>query len=49
MLTGKSEYLKGIDPELRDRLQEICEPEIARLERLLEIDLGAWRRPTPGP
>jgi len=39
----------GISSELRDRLEEICEPEIARLERLLEIDLDEWRRPLSLP
>ena len=48
LLTGKSEYVKGISPELHDRLQEVCEPEIARLERLLQIDLDCWRRPRSG-
>lgn len=41
--SGKKEYLRGIDPELRFELQTICEPEIGRMEDLLEIDLSAWR------
>ena len=43
---GKTEYLRGIDPDLRRRLDEICAPEIDDLERLLGIDLSAWRSET---
>ncbi len=42
-LSGRGEYLRGVPDDLRRRLQEICEPEIARLERLLGRDLQAWR------
>ncbi len=43
MLTGKSEYLKGVPRELHAPLLEICEPEIARLEELLDLRLDGWR------
>lgn len=48
-LSGKAEYERGIPPALAPALAEVCEPEIRRLERLLEIDLSGWRddgRPT---
>jgi hypothetical protein len=48
-LTGKSEYVRGVPPELRGPLAELCEPEIVRLEQLLEIDLSAWREAGPAP
>jgi hypothetical protein len=44
LMSGKSEYLKGVPREMRAPLAEICEPEIARLEALLGIDLHRWRR-----
>jgi hypothetical protein len=44
LLSGRGEYLRGVPADLQARLMEICEPEIARLEALLEIDLGEWRR-----
>jgi hypothetical protein len=43
LMSGKSEYLKGPSAELRAELAEICEPEIARLEALLGLDLRRWR------
>lgn len=43
-LSGKGEYLEGMKPELRARLQEAFEPEIARLEALLDLDLAHWRK-----
>lgn len=43
-LTGKSEYLKGIAPELEMTLRRICEAEIERTEALLKLDLSHWRR-----
>lgn len=43
LLSGKSEYLQGIPEDLREALAEICEPEIAELERLLDLDLSGWR------
>ena len=43
LLKDKSEYEKGIDPELRVELLELCEPEIQRLEQLLDLDLDSWR------
>jgi len=42
----KKEYLRGIDPELRVKLWRICEPEIRRMEDLLNLDLSAWRKGT---
>jgi hypothetical protein len=44
-LSGKSEYLRGIPPELEATLRRICEPEIERTEKLLGLDLSAWREP----
>jgi hypothetical protein len=43
LMSGKSEYLKGPPEELLAPLAEICEPEIARLEALLGLDLRSWR------
>jgi len=43
ILQDKEEYEKGIDPTLRAELLELCEPEIQRLENLLEIRLDNWR------
>ena len=44
LLSGRAEYVRGIPKVVAERLGEICEPEIDRLERLLGIDLGAWRQ-----
>ncbi len=44
ILQDRQEYEEGIDPALRAELLELCEPEIQRLENLLEIDLASWRR-----
>jgi hypothetical protein len=44
-LRGRAEYERGIPPDLYARLLEVCEPEIARLEALLGLDLSAWRQP----
>ena len=44
VLQDKQEYEEGIDPALRTELLELCEPEIQRLERLLDLDLDVWRR-----
>jgi hypothetical protein len=44
LMSGKSEYLRGVPEDLRAPLAEICEPEIARLERLLGLDLRSWRK-----
>jgi len=46
ILSGKSEYSRGINSDLRRQLQEICEPEIVALERILAIDLSHWRHTT---
>lgn len=42
-LSGKGEYMDGMKPELRAKLQAAFEPEIDRLEALLDIDLTQWR------
>lgn len=47
-LTGKSEYLLGIPPDLKATLRQICEPEIERTEQLLKLDLSSWRRSGEG-
>jgi len=39
----RDEYNHGIDSKVRDELEVICEPEIRRLEQLLELDLASWR------
>jgi len=44
MMSGKSEYLRGVPGEIRASLAEICEPELARLEALLNLDLRCWRK-----
>jgi hypothetical protein len=44
VLQDKQEYEEGIDPALRTELLELCEPEIQRLERLLDLDLDEWRQ-----
>lgn len=43
MLQDKQEYEEGIDPALRAELLQLCEPEIERLENLLDLDLDTWR------
>ena len=48
LFSGKKEYFEGISPELRRQLTTICEPEIAELETLLEVDLSAWRHQDEG-
>lgn len=47
-LRGRAEYERGIPPELYARLLEVCEPEIVRLEALLDLDLSRWRTPPQG-
>jgi hypothetical protein len=46
-LSGKTEYARGISPELYADLLQVCEPEIARVEALLGVDLSAWRTHVP--
>tara|TARA_Y100000031_G_scaffold103504_1_gene113664 strand:- start:144572 stop:145363 length:792 start_codon:yes stop_codon:yes gene_type:complete len=41
-LSGKSAYLKGVAPEFRTHLNEICSPEIERLSALTGRDLSYW-------
>jgi len=48
-LSGRREYLEGVPGPLFSELMEICEPEIARLEALLDIDLDKWRRNPSSP
>lgn len=45
VLRDRSEYEAGIDPELHAELIDICEPEIQRLEELLDIELKSWKKP----
>lgn len=42
-IVDRYEYEGGVHPDLRQELQKICEPEIWRLETLLDIDLSHWR------
>lgn len=42
-VSGQREYLHGVPEAVRLSLQKVCEPEIVRLERLLEINLDEWR------
>lgn len=44
LLKNRSEYESGIDPELHSELLDLSEPEIQRLERLLDICLDNWRQ-----
>lgn len=43
-LSGKGEYIQGIDPALERRLMEIVEPDIQDMERLSGMDLSHWRK-----
>lgn len=38
----RNEYERGIQPDVRRELEEICAPEIHRLEQLLDLDLSHW-------
>ncbi|MGM0582458.1 MAG: sulfotransferase domain-containing protein [Bacteroidota bacterium] len=42
-LNNKDEYERGIPKKFRLELLELIEPEIQRLENLLEMDLSNWR------
>lgn len=44
LLRDRSEYEEGMSPALRAELLEVCDPEIRRLEQLLDLDLDAWRQ-----
>jgi predicted YcjX-like family ATPase len=48
-LSGRREYIEGISPELFEELLVLCEPEIRRVEALLDMELPAWRRPPAQP
>lgn len=48
-LSGRSEYLRGIPPEIEAILRRIYEPEIERTEKLLGLDLSAWKQSAPVP
>jgi hypothetical protein len=41
--SGQREYRQGVPGVLRGPLQELCEPEIVRLEKMLDLDLDEWR------
>jgi hypothetical protein len=43
VLQDKREYEEGMDPTLRAELLQLCEPEIERLENLLDLSLDTWR------
>lgn len=43
-LSGKSEYVRGMDPDIEQYLYQICVPEIEEIERLTGIDLSHWKR-----
>jgi hypothetical protein len=40
---GRMENLADVDPEVRRQLHALFEPEIARLECMLQLDLSGWR------
>jgi len=40
---NREEYKRGVSNEVRRELLEICEPEIQRIEALLDLDLSHWR------
>ncbi len=40
LLSGKSEYIQGIDPEFRKTLEAVCAPEIQEIKRLTGVDLS---------
>lgn len=42
-LSLRAEYDRGIPDDLAQRIWELCEPEVLRLERLIGEDLSAWR------
>jgi hypothetical protein len=44
LLQNRAEYERGIPAPLRANLLQVCEPEIRRLEELLDMDLSIWRR-----
>ncbi|MAQ71678.1 MAG: hypothetical protein CL565_05745 [Alphaproteobacteria bacterium] len=43
MFSGKREYQTGIDPVLRKELSGYVLEDIEKLEKLLDIDLSAWK------
>lgn len=43
LLSGKSEYVRGVPPDVAARVWEACEPEVQRLEALTGLDLAGWR------
>lgn len=46
IVSGKLEYKRGVAKEVYEMLWEICEPEVERLEHLLDIELTSWRQNT---
>lgn len=43
-LSGKSEYIAGIDKELEAELLSIIEPDIKAMEDISSLDLSHWRK-----
>lgn len=43
-LSGRDEYLRGVEAEDRRHLLEIFAPETDRLEKLLGLDLSGWKK-----
>ena len=43
-VSDKSEYERGMDSALRKKLLQIIEPEIMRLETLLNLNLQSWKK-----
>ena len=44
VLHDKDEYERGVPEEVKEELEELVEPEIQRLEKLLDINLDEWRQ-----
>lgn len=44
LLNDKDEYERGVPEDVKDELLELIEPEIERLENLLNIKLDNWRK-----
>lgn len=45
-IADRYEYEAGVQADIRRELEEICEPEVRRLEALLDLDLSYWRHST---
>lgn len=46
-LSGKSEYIKGVEPEFYNQLLPYCMSDIERMEKILKIDLSHWKIEMP--